>query len=322
MLILVAGDHPPTRRLVSEVIVPRGHEVVFAPAGNTALQLALEKAPDIVITDCEMEGMDGLELCRQLRKTKRGSEAYFLLLTRRTEPEMVIDAFDAGVDDLVVKPFESRILTARVKRGERTAELHRKSEADRLVLQLQMTEIEDLTKRLRNQAMTDELTALPNRLWAIKRLEAEWAFTERTGNPVAVIMADIDHFKRVNDQHGHDVGDVVLAQIAKVLRESIGDHGEVFRWGGEEFLVICTDVSESECVGTAERLRASVESSTIRRQDVELRVTASFGAAIWEPGLLDLQGLLKASDRALCEAKRAGRNRVCSLARAARRSPR
>jgi diguanylate cyclase (GGDEF)-like protein len=308
--ILAVDDEPLQRRLLSKYLAQDGYAVTVAENGREALRLALEKNPDIVIADYMMPEMDGLELCRLLRKTEAGSRMFFLLLTGRTEPEMLIEAFDAGCDDFVTKPFAPRLLTARIKGGVRVIRLQRKVDGDRVTMERQMAELGVLTRKLRTAALTDALTGLSNRRYAMKRLETEWSSSQRTGRPLTLIMGDIDQFKRVNDDHGHDVGDVVLVETAKVLQGNLREMDEVCRLGGEEFLVICRNTDGEEGGLVAERLRKAVEGHTVVGHGFDRNVTLSLGVACSRDHGEDVMALLKAADEAVYEAKRGGRNRT------------
>jgi diguanylate cyclase (GGDEF)-like protein len=308
--ILAVDDEPLQRRLLAKYLAQDGYAVTVAEDGKEALRLALEKNPDIVIADYMMPEMDGLELCRLLRKTEAGSRMFFLLLTGRTEPEMLIEAFDAGCDDFVTKPFAPRLLTARIKGGVRVIRLQRKVDGDRITMERQMAELGVLTRKLRTAAMTDALTGLSNRRYAMKRLETEWSSTQRTGRPLTLIMVDIDHFKRVNDDHGHDVGDVVLVETAKVLQGNLREMDEVCRLGGEEFLVVCRNTGKEDGATVAERLRKAVESHVVAGHGYDRNVTVSLGVACSRDRGGDVMALLKAADEAVYEAKRGGRNRI------------
>ena len=309
--ILAVDDEPVQRKLLQKHLSQDGYVVTLAKDGAEALKMALETNPDIVIADYMMPEMDGLELCRLLRKTDAGSRMYFLLLTGRTEPEMLIEAFDAGCNDFVTKPFVPALLGARIRGGVRVVRLQRKVDADRVTMERQMAELGVLTHKLRTAAMTDALTGLPNRRHAMKRLEGEWAFTMRTGRPLSLIMADIDHFKQVNDRHGHDAGDAVLVETAKLLARSLRESDEVFRLGGEEFLVVCRNTSQQEGGIVAERLRKAVEQNAVLSNGVEHRLTISLGVAGSSREVEGVEQLLKAADEAVYEAKRQGRNRFC-----------
>ncbi len=307
--ILAVDDEPLQRRLLSKYLSQDGYVVTVASNGEEALRIALEKNPDIVIADYMMPEMDGLELCRLLRKTDAGSRMFFLLLTGRTEPEMLIEAFDAGCDDFVTKPFVPRLLGARIKGGVRIVRLQRRVDSDRITMERQMAELGVLTRKLRSAAMTDMLTGLPNRRYAMKRMETEWSFTQRTGRPLTLIMVDIDHFKRVNDEHGHDVGDVVLIETAKVMQGNLREMDEVCRLGGEEFVIICRNTSREEGAAVAERLRKAVESHVIVGHGFDRNVTVSLGIECSRNQGGTVMALLKAADEGVYESKHSGRNR-------------
>jgi diguanylate cyclase (GGDEF)-like protein len=223
----------------------------------------------------------------------------------------VVEAFDAGVDEYVVKPFNPRILLARVRAGQRMIELREQVESDRQLRDRQVAEMAVLNRKLEAAAMTDVLTKLPNRRYAMRRLEDELNGALAAGAPLSVIMIDIDHFKQVNDRFGHDMGDLVLRETATVLRNTTRKGDYVCRLGGEEFLVICTKASLPQCAMTAERIRAAVEEHIIGF-GFERAVTVSLGAASLECGARTVDELLKLADRRVYAAKAAGRNRVCS----------
>ena len=307
--ILAVDDEPMQRRLISKYLLQAGYEVLTAKDGKEALSMALERVPDIVVADYLMPNIDGLDLCRALRKTDVGSRMYYLIVTGRDDPEALVDAFESGVDDFLTKPFIPRLLHARIKGGVRLVRLQRKVEADRRVMERQMAELSVLTRKLRNAAMTDALTGLPNRRYAMKRLEGEWAFSKRSDRPLCLIMVDIDHFKSVNDRYGHDVGDVVLTHTAKTLKDGVRESDEACRLGGEEFLIICRNTDEAGGELVAERLRANVEASLISMGNTDRNVTISLGVACTSGDYDGIDALLKGADLAVYEAKDKGRNR-------------
>jgi diguanylate cyclase (GGDEF)-like protein len=258
-----------------------------------------------------MPEMDGLELAKSLRRSSETRATYVLLLTGREEEGRVIEAFDAGVDEYVVKPFNPKILLARVRAGQRLIELREQVEHDRLQRDRQMAEMAVLNRKLEAAAMTDVLTRLPNRRYAMRKLEEELSSALAGGAPLSVIMIDIDHFKQVNDRFGHDMGDLVLRETAAVLRNTTRKGDTVCRLGGEEFLVICSKAALPQCAMTAERIRGAIEENVIGF-GFERAVTVSLGAASLSCGAQTVDELLKLADRRVYAAKAAGRNRVCS----------
>ncbi len=308
--VLVVDDDTMSLTLLQRMLTRSGHVVATARDGNEALQLALETNPQVVIADWMMPGMDGLALCRALRRIESGRDIFYLLLTGRGEEDRVVEAFDSGVDDFVVKPFNPRILLARLKGGQRVIELKQQVESERRTVRSQVAELGLLTRKLRTAALTDVLTELPNRRYAMKRLEQEWDASVRNNRPLSVIMVDVDYFKKVNDAHGHDIGDLVLKETAGVLRRSARQGEEPARLGGEEFLVICANTTEAQARACAERMRVAIEMNTIRGGSFDGRITASLGVAERGASMSTLDALIKAADEAVYAAKDAGRNRV------------
>ena len=218
--VLLVDDDSMMLGLIAHHLRREGYEVLTAGSSREGLAAALEHHPQIVITDWMMPGMSGIELCRSLRRSKTGAKMYVLLVTARGEDEQIVEAFDAGADDYVVKPFNPRILIARVRAGARMIQLRERIEQSERSRLRQVAELGIMTRRLRAAALTDQLTDLPNRRYAMKRLKQEWEAARRTGRPLSVIMCDVDHFKRVNDEHGHGTGDAVLREVARVLRSA------------------------------------------------------------------------------------------------------
>jgi diguanylate cyclase (GGDEF)-like protein len=308
--ILAVDDDPLSLKLLERTLRKAGHQVTCARDGREALQIALETAPQAVLADWMMPELDGLDLCRALRRIESGQEMYFLLLTGRDDEDRVVEAFDAGVDDYVAKPFNPRLLMARLKGGQRVIELQAKVEANRQTMLQQVNELSALTRKLRTASLTDALTDLPNRRYIMKRLEQEWDSSSRTSRPLSLIMIDIDNFKKVNDAHGHDVGDALLKDTARVLRASTRQGEEVARLGGEEFLVVCSNSTLAQARVCAERLRVAIECNVVRSGSFEHNVTVSLGIAERRPGNADHEALFKAADEAVYLAKNQGRNQV------------
>ena len=312
--VLLVDDDSMMLGLIAHHLRREGYEVLTAGSSSEGLAAALEHHPQIVITDWMMPGMSGIELCRSLRRSKTGAKMYVLLVTARGEDEQIV-GLRRGADDYVVKPFNPRILIARVRAGARMIQLRERIEQSERSRLRQVAELGIMTRRLRAAALTDQLTDLPNRRYAMKRLKQEWEAARWTGRPLSVIMCDVDHFKRVNDEHGHDTGDAVLREVARVLRSSGRASDVLCRLGGEEFIVIntATDVATTERV--AERLREAVARLTIDHGTYRGGVTLSLGIAQMLPGMDGTDELIKAADEALYAAKAKGRNRTCVAGR-------
>lgn len=310
--VLLVDDDPTTRCMMEGVLAGAlGHSVVCANNGHEALALAVETQPQIVITDWMMPGMDGLDLARALRATEWGQTIYLIMLTGLETEDEVSEAFEAGVDDFLVKPVNVRTLRARLRAARHYVQLLDAWERDRAQLKQFAAELAISNRRLAHAAMTDLLTNLPNRRSGMNALAKAWAAASRFEQPLSVMMLDIDHFKRVNDSHGHAVGDTVLRDVAQAIQQSARKDDSVCRMGGEEFLVICSNTDLKAAIQAAERLRRMVERLRIQAGDAEIQTSVSIGVATREVGMTETDALVNAADRALYRAKQAGRNRSC-----------
>ncbi len=303
---LVADDDPTIRKVLCTALAKQGLRVLDAPGGNEALRIALETNPHILIADWQMPGMDGVELTRQLRRTEIGRDMHIVMLTGRGEDDQIVTAFDAGIDDFVNKPVNFKILMARVAAGERTVRLKDDLAGERRQIERQVAELAILNRRLESIAVTDALTGIANRRYALDTLAELW----RTEQKFSLLVIDVDHFKNVNDEFGHDVGDVVLKEIATQLRASVRADDSVCRLGGEEFVVICPSCSCENAMVIAEHMRATIESHRVKSGAFDRPVTVSIGVAERTPGMKDAAEVLKRADHALYNAKSLGRNRV------------
>ena len=308
--ILAVDDDPVSLRLLVKHLRGERFEVTMARGGKEALKKALQEKPALMIVDHEMPDLNGLEVVRALRRSSVGNSMYILLLTGSHTNELLVEAFDAGADDFVTKPFLPTALTARIKAGVRIAKLQAKVERDRKTILEQLADKNALNRKLRTASLTDPLTGLPNRRHAMNRVDVEWKATERNGIPFCVIMLDIDKFKMVNDTFGHDVGDEVLQATALAVKGALRGEDEVCRLGGEEFLVICRGAFEKDGAIVAERIRAAVESNIVKSPGYDRAITVSLGVAGTHGGVSSLMALLKASDEAVYQAKNEGRNCV------------
>lgn len=298
MKILVAEDDPITRRLLEARLTQWGHEVVARGDGVQAWEtLSSNDAPRLAILDWMMPGMDGVTLCRELRKLEKPQYTYIILLTAKTGKQDVIEGLEAGADDYIMKPFDAHELKVRVRAGSRIVSLQQE-----LISALEVSEY---------QASHDALTGLWNRRAIIDVLKRELARCEREDVSVGVIIGDLDHFKRINDSWGHLAGDAVLREVAKKLASSVRPYDAVGRYGGEEFLIICPGV-DLECIqGVAESFRVRLTESPLVTSEGLLDVTMSFGATSAdgrEEG--DADSVVGCADRALYRAKELGRNCV------------
>jgi diguanylate cyclase (GGDEF)-like protein len=299
--ILVAEDDPVSRRLLEVFLVKWGFEVVLATTGVEALQL-LERmdAPRLALLDWMMPGMEGVQVCQKLREFKDRPYVYVMLLTARSQKEDLLQGLESGADDYVTKPFDSQELRARLRVGQRILDLQ-----DKLIA---------AGDELLFRATHDNLTGISNRGVIMDTVRRERLRQDRGGNAFAIVLADIDHFKYVNDAHGHLAGDAVLQEVSRCMTNLIRPYDAVGRYGGEEFLIVVSSSDAMGALGLAERIRKGIEGTSITAEGATITVTASFGVAASTPGqMLDPQEMLRLADDALYRAKANGRNR-CELA--------
>ncbi len=304
---LVVDEDPSTFELVRHRL-PVGSIAMSAFNSSDANRLALEFDPQLIIVDWKVGGIGGVELCRSLRKTKAGQQVYILILAHEYDENVLANALEAGANEYIMKPILPRVLEARVNVALRVIRLQQEVVRDREEIRRHLTELAVLNRMLEQMALTDPLTGLPNRRYALDRLGQEWAASRRNDSALTCLMIDVDKFKRINDTYGHDMGDRVLREIASVLRKSLRATDVVCRVGGEEFLVICRDTDSAQAEICADRLRRKVESHRI--EECAVFMTISIGVAARGPAVSDVEALLKLADIATYKSKSDGRNRV------------
>ena len=297
MKILVADDSPVYRKLVEQSLAQEHCTILFAKTGRQAMDLFIEHQPALVISDWSMPDISGIELCQRIRRDHKEFYAYVILVTGNTDKEEVIEGLAAGADDYLTKPFHPGELQARVRVGRRIVDLHR--------------EVQDKNRQLEDMALTDSLTGLPNRraidFWASRELSA----AVRHDFPIWVVMADLDHFKSINDTYGHDAGDSVLKSFAEILKSNTRSSNICGRLGGEEFLVVITHVEKENAAIAIERIRKQFAAQKFTNGGRTFGATASFGiAGIRATARPDFNDLVSRADAALYTAKSQGRNRV------------
>ncbi|MES1982722.1 MAG: diguanylate cyclase [Pseudomonadota bacterium] len=311
--ILLVDDDWAALFLLRTMLEQAGHTVVTAANGVEALRQVEISMPQLIITDWAMPEMDGIEFCQALRRNPAWCNIHVFILTAQESTDRLVEAFEAGVDDYLTKPINSRVLAARLRAGQRVVQLQEELEYDRQQLRNFAVELAASNERLQLLALTDVLTGLHNRRYANEYLERLWALAERSGRPLSCMLLDIDGFKQINDTYGHKMGDDALKQVATVLRASARTEDEVCRFGGEEFLLICPDTPAEQAYQYAERLRQNVAASRIRGADgKEFHLTVSIGIASKKVGLLNTEMLLQLADKRLYAAKNNGRN--CTVA--------
>lgn len=292
MRILIADDDPFTSKLMAKVVKNLGYECTVTHRAQEALKLLQsDNAPKMALIDWVMPEMTGVELCRKVREDKNSCYKYLILVTSKDLKEDIIKGMEAGADDYVTKPFLSQELAVRINAGKR---------------------ILDLQDQLTYLATYDVLTGILNRRAILKKLRQEMSRSIRTKLPIGIVMADLDHFKSVNDTYGHLAGDKVLVEASNAMKSCLREYDEIGRYGGEEFVIILPGAGVEQSSIIANRMCKAVADAEVLYGEDHLKVTSSFGVfAIngdCDPNKLD--DYFKMVDKALYAAKEDGRNRV------------
>ena len=299
--ILIAEDDPVSRKLLEKILIKAGNKVVSVENGQKALELFDDKFFPIVLTDWMMPEMDGLELCRAIRKNTYPGYVFIILLTAKDSKDDIIRGLGAGADDYLTKPFSHAELIARLNTGKRVLELERS--------------LKDANEEIRILSITDPLTGTYNRGYMTERLPQEIKRARRYSRALSIILCDIDHFKKVNDTYGHLAGDRVLKDFARCIRHSIRqDVDWTARYGGEEFLIVLPETDVNGASVMAERLKSELSQRVTETQGKKISITASFGVTGFGPDtpdeMISPEAMISKADKYLYQAKREGRNRA------------
>lgn len=304
MKVLIADDDPISCSILERKLTNWGYEVIACSDGTSAWEaLRSEGAPQLAIVDWMMPGFDGLEICRKIRARPVESYTYILMLTAKDRKEDILTGLDAGADDFISKPFDAHELDVRLRIGRRILDLEggllRSREA------------------LRIEATYDHLTGVWNRGAAMQSLEKELSRGLREGKHTGLIMADIDHFKGVNDTYGHQAGDATLREVTRRIRRLLRHYDTIGRYGGDEFVIVLPGCDSAGAERMANRIRDQIEADPISTMEGMIDVAISLGVSNTDgSNYLDANRLIRAADIALYRSKKEGRNRV-SMATAA-----
>jgi diguanylate cyclase (GGDEF)-like protein len=297
--ILLVDDDPGAIQSMGRILASVG-TLRFATNGNDALRLALDSAPDLILLDAEMPGMSGFELLKTLKVEPSLADVPVIFITSHNEAGFEVSALDMGAADFIAKPFRSSRVLARVR------------------TQLRVKHIAD---ELRRTATTDGLTGVANRRQFDVSLENEWLRAQRSGEPVSLLMIDVDHFKLYNDLYGHPQGDTCLCQVTQALRSACRRPADlVARYGGEEFMILLPQTPRQGAKYMAQHVLDEVQALGIFHENSQTthHVTVSVGISCFDDASacwvspahgLNATDLVEAADKALYSAKQAGRAR-------------
>jgi two-component system, cell cycle response regulator len=298
--LLLVEDEPTQRMMLERQLTRAGYVVETAENGAEALNKILAGQYQILLTDWDMPGMDGPTLCKRVREANLSTYVYILLLTGHLTTDDVVVGLGAGADDYVKKPANQAELLARLSAGSRI-----------VTLEQSLREAKDKIQLL---SVTDSLAGTFNRRYLNEQLLKEVERARRYGHSLAAIMADLDRFKRINDERGHQSGDEVLRKFADLAKTLIRPSDWIARYGGEEFVIVLPETDASGAAIVAEKIRATCAGAPMHLASGDLLVTSSFGVAALSPGSQSADAaageMLREADAALYNSKHEGRNRV------------
>jgi len=302
--ILLVDDSASERRLLGALLQTLGHQVVEAGDGREAVTRLrrVEHPFDLILLDVQMPQMNGYETARAIRALEQQQTACWspiIFLSGKSTPDDIAQGIDSGGDDYLIKPVNGLILKSKIKAMQRIAGMRQ--------------QLVSLTQRLDRLAHMDELTELPNRRYFNSILDREIARARRYRSPLSVAYLDIDLFKRVNDNYGHDMGDQVLKAVAREVDNNLRAEDRIGRLGGEEFCICLPGSTLLNAFDACERYRQLLQALVIQHGENSVTVTASFGLTEFDPDSDNRDSVLARADSALYHAKSAGRNQVQSL---------
>ena len=298
MKILIADDDPISRKILSKVVGDLGYEPVTVSNGKDALDSIERKECSVILLDWMMPGMDGIEVCRKIRRFDDEHVCYIIINSAREGSDDISRALMAGANDFISKKTDSTELKARIDVGVRTAQLEEK--------------LIDLNKQLKYLVRTDSLTGLLNHAAILKELSMELERGKRDNTSTSILMLDLDRFKALNDTYGHQTGDEILINFSNLLTQSCRSFDRIGRYGGEEFLVILPRTGDKESVSIGNRIIKRTATLQIDEKTDNLSITCSIGSCTAPDSTKHASSMVAAADIALFRAKKAGRNQVLS----------
>ncbi len=298
MKVLIADDDNISRRRLEKFLECMDYNVLSCKDGLEAWEIIQsENTPNLLILDWMMPGMDGLEICRQVRKLDKEPYIFILLLTSKNETNDIVKGMEAGADDYITKPFNKNELSVRLRAGKRIVTLNK--------------ELLYMRDMLQKEAIRDELTGLYNRRYMTEILEKEFAGALRYKTDLSCLLVDLDFFKDVNDTFGHLFGDLVLREFSACIKRVARKTDIPIRYGGEEFMMLLTNTNIEGAMAVAETIRSACEALKFDDGDNSTTATVSIGvASVKYHKLLESKELITLADKALYRAKSEGRNRV------------
>lgn len=297
MKVLLIDDDPVTKEIIFSYLETLGNDLCYAKSAEEGLDLLSEEKYDIVICDFILPSMNGIELCKEIRRREEGSldYTYFIMITHKLSKEVFNNSLSCGADDFIFKPFDENEFILRFRAGVRIIELIKR-------LKSAKQEIEEISR-------TDYLTGIYNRRALMEILSAELFRSIREKTELCVAILDLDNFKNVNDVYGHFVGDEVLKGFVEIAKSCIRRYDVIGRFGGEEFIIILPKTTKETGYMVMERIRSTLEDKGIKTSSGTINITVSIGVACTCDSK-NVDQLIHDADISLYKAKTSGRNRV------------
>ncbi|AFZ54600.1 diguanylate cyclase [Cyanobacterium aponinum UTEX 3222] len=295
-LILAVDDNSVNRILIEKILRKEGYQAKILAHSQEVLPYMEQINPDLILLDLMMPNINGLELCQQIKLNPHFQDIPVIFITASDEKQDLLKAFDLGAVDYITKPFHNRELLARIK--------------THLELKFTRDELKKALVELEKLATTDELTGISNRRNFSTLAEREFNLAKRQKRYFALLILDIDYFKKINDSHGHIAGDFVIKSVAQQCVLSIRQEDLCARWGGEEFIIFLSESMLEDGIAVARRLRQDIEELSVAFESEQINVTVSIGVAVYNPEDKNVNQTIIRGDMALYQAKNSGRNRV------------
>ena len=290
MTILIVDDVQANITILERTLASVGYNISVAFNGQKALELVPKLKPDLILLDIMMPGIDGYEVCRRLKQSDESKYIPVIFITAKGDTESIVEGFDVGAVDFIMKPFKVKEVCARVH--------------THLTLSAALN-------KLIQDSETDPLTGLFNRRTFLKRIEEEAMRFRRYQKPFSILFGDIDFFKKINDTYGHAAGDAVLINISNILKTEKREIDQVARWGGEEFLILLPETDVAGAVQHGNKIREMISAKPFIYEGQEINITMSFGVSIYN-GDTSIEKVIDLADQRLYRAKESGRNKVVS----------
>jgi two-component system cell cycle response regulator len=301
--ILLVEHKSPQASVMKNLLESCDHEVIVADDGGAIVSIVETHNPDVIILDCLLPGLDSAQVCRCLKQNRDTSGIPIILLTDKNSTTDKVAVLTAGADDYILKPCDDDELSALI-----CARLRTKSGWDEL--KQKTHQLQEMLTRVETLAQLDSLTGLYNRRRFEMLIGTEFKRAVRHELPLSCLVLDIDHFKTVNDTHGHQAGDQVLREMVRVIQQNIREIDTPARWGGEEFIILSPNTPKENALTVGERIRRAVANNGFSGVH-HRQITVSIGiAGIPDPAMKTMEQLIHAADLSMYEAKKGGRNRV------------